>query len=147
MAAPLARMMLRAGRRMREAADALVPVSLHRWRLLSRRHNQAALLAVALGRLAGRLPVHSHALERRCATAPLGERGALEQRVALEGAFAVPRSMVPLVVGRRLVRVDDVLTSGANADACARALLAAGTARVSVLAAARVPDPRLEGMA
>lgn len=146
MALPLARMMRRAGRAMLEGADALVPVPLHRWRLLARRHNQAALLAVALGRLSDR-PVLPRALERRRATTALGELGAVERRVALEGAFAVPSAMAPRLAGRRLVLVDDVLTSGATADACARALLAAGAARVSVLAAARVPDPRLEGMA
>jgi predicted amidophosphoribosyltransferase len=59
----------------------------------------------------------------------------------LEGAFVAARR----VAGLHVLLVDDVMTSGATGNACARALLAAGAASVTVLAAARVPDPRLEG--
>jgi predicted amidophosphoribosyltransferase len=59
-------------------------------------------------------------------------------------AFAVPPREARRLEGRHLLLVDDVLTSGATADSCARALLRAGAASVAVLAAARVPDPALE---
>jgi predicted amidophosphoribosyltransferase len=59
------------------------------------------------------------------------------------GVFTVAPRFLPRLAGQRVLLVDDVLTSGATADACARALLSAGAASVDVLAAARVPDPRL----
>lgn len=146
LAAPLARLMARAGRDLMAEADALLPVPLHRWRLFRRRHNQAALLARALGRIAGK-PVLVEVLRRPRATAPLDDAGAEERRRRLHGAFAVPPGRATRIAGRRLLLVDDVLTSGATADACARALLDAGARSVAVLAAARVPDPRLEALA
>ncbi|MFL1461527.1 ComF family protein [Roseococcus sp. DSY-14] len=145
LALPLARLMARAGREVLDGADALVPVPLHRWRLLARRHNQAALLARALGRLGG-LPVWVDALARTRRTAPLEGAGAAERQARLDGAFAVPARAARRVRGARLVLVDDVLTSGATAGGCARALLAAGAAEVRVLAAARVPGPGLEAL-
>lgn len=143
LAAPLARLMLRAGRPLLDGADALIPVPLHRRRLWTRRHNQAALLAHALGRMARR-PVWPTALRRTRATTPLGELGATARRAAVADAFAVPPRAARRLEGRHLLLIDDVLTSGATADGCARALLRAGAASVAVLAAARVPDPALE---
>jgi predicted amidophosphoribosyltransferase len=59
----------------------------------------------------------------------------------VQGAFQVPDERGASVAGRRLVLIDDVLTSGATVDACARALLRAGAAKVDVLVFARVVDP------
>ncbi len=142
LAKALAPMMARAGAVLLRSADLLVPVPLHRWRLFRRRYNQAALLAQALARITGR-PVLPDALVRTRPTAALGGRSADERRAEVAGAFAVRPRRAERIVGRRIVLVDDVMTSGATADACAVALKAAGAAAVDVLAAARVPDPRL----
>lgn len=138
----LAGMMRRAGAALLERAEILVPVPLHRRRLFHRGYNQAAVLARLLGRLADR-PVQPDGMVRLHATASLDHRSAEERAQLLAGAFAVRPSRIERIKGRRVLLVDDVMTSGATADLCARALLRAGAAEVDVLAAARVPDPRL----
>ena len=140
MAVPLARFMARAGAEMLAAADMLAPVPAHWRRLIARRYDQAALLAQRLGRLSGRRVVPD-LLRRTRATLPLGDKGAAERAALVADAFSVARPA--RVAGKRVLLVDDVMTSGATAEACARALLAAGATRVEALAAARVPDPRL----
>lgn len=135
-AAPLARMMARAGAGLLADCDLLAPVPLHRSRLLGRRYNQSAMLAAHLSRLAGR-PHVPDLLRRVRATPSLGQLSAAEREQVLAGAIAVRR--VGRAVGRRVLLVDDVMTSGATAEACARALLDAGAVAVDVLAAARVP--------
>ncbi len=134
----LAMLMARAGKKLLQRAEVLAPVPLHVKRLRRRRYNQAALLAAELSRLA-RKPVLQDALERVRETVPLGPLSAAGRRAALAGTMAVRRDVVGLCV----LLVDDVMTSGATADSCAAALLAAGAKRVDVLTAARVPDPRL----
>lgn len=143
MARPLARLMARAGADLLREADLLLPVPLHRWRLFGRRHNQAALLARELSRLSG-VPHAPLLLRRARRTRPLGDLGAAARAAELEGAFRAPPRAAVKLAGKRVLLVDDVLTSGATANACAAALLAAGAASVEVLAAARVPDPRIE---
>ena len=119
------------------AGDAvLVPVPLHRSRLRARGFNQALLLARALGRRRG-LHVLSRALTRVRATNAQAGLGAAERRRNLHGAFVVRRP--DAVRDRAVVLVDDVLTTGATADACARALRAAGAARVDVFTVGRAP--------
>ncbi len=140
LAAPLAAHMARAGAGLLARADILVPVPLHWRRLLSRRYNQAALLARLLAARAGK-PWAPDALRRGRRTAPLGELGAQARRAAVAGAFHVAPRRAGLLAGRRVLLIDDVLTSGATADACTEALLAAGAAAVEVLAAARVAAP------
>jgi ComF family protein len=141
--AVLARLMARAGARLAREADVLVPVPLHRRRLFVRRYNQSALLARALGRMTGR-PVLVDALIRLHATRTLGGKSAAERREEVAGAFAVRPRCASLLEGRRILLIDDVMTSGATAAACAESLLAAGASAVDVLVGVRVPDPRLE---
>jgi ComF family protein len=138
----LAPHMARAGAGLLREADVLVPVPLHRARLFHRRYNQAALLADAVGRIAGR-PCVLDALARRRATESLGDKSAAERAVEVAEAFAVKAPRAVRVIGKRVLLVDDVMTSGATVNACSVALLAAGASSVDVLVAARVPDPRL----
>ncbi len=132
-------LMARAGQELFADADALVPVPLHWRRLWMRRFNQSALLAKAISRLAG-IPVAEGALKRVKATAQQVGLSKAERAQNLQGAFCVPPAGKALVAGRRLVLVDDVLTSGATADSAARTLLRAGAADVDVLVFARVVD-------
>jgi ComF family protein len=143
LARALAVHMARAGAGLLREADVLVPVPLHRARLFRRRYNQAALLAYAIGRGADRAVVPD-ALRRVRATRPLGGRNAAARAAEVESAFAVRASRAERIAGARVLLIDDVLTTGATANACALALKQAGARRVDVLVAARVPDPRLD---
>ena len=129
--------MARAGRELLDGADALIPVPLHWRRLWARRFNQSALLAEVVGK-AGRLPVSYTALKRVKATPQQVGLSQSQRAANVQGAFRVPGEGKGEVAGRRLILVDDVLTSGATADTCARALLRAGAANVDVLVFARV---------
>ncbi len=140
LAPALARHMARAGAALLQSADILVPVPLHGGRLLARRYNQSALLAYAVGRVAKR-PVVPDALQRTRATEPLGEKSRKERAETVKGVFAVSPGRTSRVAGRRVVLIDDVLTTGATAGACTRALLAGGAARVDLLVGARASLP------
>lgn len=117
--------------------DGVVPVPLHRWRLLRRRYNQAAEIARPLARRA-RIPYFPGALVRRRSTGSQGGRSGDARRRNVAGAFAVPLGWRKRIDGRRLLVIDDVLTTGATAEGCARALKAAGAAHVDVAVIARV---------
>lgn len=142
LARPLGAWMRRAGAALLAGCDLVAPVPAHWRRLLGRRYDQAALLAAAVARGAGR-PCVPDLLRRSRPTRPLAELDAAARAAAVAGAFAVRPGWRGRLAGRRVLLVDDVLTSGASAGACCAALLAAGAAAVDVLAAARVPDPRL----
>ncbi|HEY6831731.1 MAG TPA: ComF family protein [Pseudolabrys sp.] len=136
----MGRWMARAGRELTAGADALVPVPLHWRRLWARRFNQSAALAGAIGAIAG-VPMLPAALQRVRATPQQVGLSKTERADNVQGAFKVPAERKAEVAGRRLVLVDDVLTSGATVDTCARALLRAGAAHVNVLVFARVVAP------
>ncbi len=129
--------LVRVGEEILPAADALVPVPLHRMRLLSRRFNQAAMLALVTGRRSG-VPVQLRLLVRNRATPSQGGLNAGERRANVRGAFAVRPGQERQVRDRRLVLVDDVMTTGATVSACAQVLLKAGAAAVDVLTLVQV---------
>ena len=135
----LAPLMARAGTLLLREAQVIVPVPLHRRRLIARRYNQAALLARALSRLSG-VPSVPDALLRTHPTVPLGELSAAARAEVLKDVFALRPGRTGRIAGRRVLLVDDILTTGATCVACAAALLAAGARAVDVLVAARVPD-------
>lgn len=128
-----------AGRELLAEADALVPVPLHWRRLWSRRFNQSAMLAAAIS-AESKVPVVTGALKRVKATAQQVGLSRPERAANVQGAFRVPDEGKAAVAGRRLIVVDDVLTSGATVEGCARALLRAGAANVDVLVFARVAE-------
>ena len=135
-----ARWLERSGRELMEDVELIVPVPLHRWRLWRRRYNQAAVLAQRLARMAGKryAPL---VLRRRRHTPSQGAAGSAKaRRRNVLGAFAVTASEE--VRNRNLLLVDDVFTTGATVEACARALKRAGAARVHVVTLARVVKPR-----
>lgn len=143
--AQFGRWLARAGEGLLADADAIVPVPLHRWRLWRRRYNQSALLAHALSRATG-VPAGVTVLVRRRATHSQGGLSRSERVRNVAGAFAVPDRHRPAVRHARIVLVDDVLTTGATAEACAAALKRAGAARVDLVALTRVVQPSPEAI-
>lgn len=141
LALTLGRMMRQAGHELLADADLVVPVPLHRTRLWSRRFNQAALLARVVARL-GERPLGSAALARVKRTRQQVGLTRTQRGDNLQGAFRVSPAARALVQGRRILLVDDVLTTGATANAAARALLRAGATAVDVLTFARVVTER-----
>jgi len=133
----LARWISRAARPLLADADLIVPAPLHRWRLLRRRYNQAAEIARPLARAHG-LRCLPDALVRTRDTDSQGGKSASGRRRNVSGAFQVPASRREQVAGRRVLLIDDVLTTGATAHACARALKAAGAAAVDLAVVAKV---------
>ncbi|MBN8980155.1 MAG: ComF family protein [Rhizobiales bacterium] len=139
LAPTMGRWMARAGHEILENAAALVPVPLHWKRSWSRRYNQSGALAKIIGRSMS-IPVLPDTLQRTRATEQQIGLSKSERARNVQGAFKVPPEKKSLVQGRKIVLIDDVLTSGATADACARALLRARAASVDVLVFARVVD-------
>ena len=139
LAPSMGRWMARAGAELLDGADLLVPVPLHWRRGFSRRFNQSGALARAISRHSG--VAVSRAAQRRIR--PTEHQVGLsraERAANVQGAFKVDKSRRAEIQGRRVILVDDVLTSGATVDACARALLRAKAAQVDVLVFARVVD-------
>jgi ComF family protein len=136
---PFAVWMARTGDELLREADALIPVPLHWTRLFQRRFNQSAALALAISKRA-KLAVIDDALARVRATPPQVGLAREERAKNVHGAFSVEKASRAKLKGKRIVLIDDVLTTGATANACARVLRRAGAARVDVLTLARVVD-------
>jgi ComF family protein len=137
LAPSLARWMARSGAELIADCALIVPVPLHWTRLAVRRFNQAGLLAQAIGKLTDR-PVEPQALMRRRATRSQGHLGRLARRRNVQGAMAVTERLIPRLAGRRILLVDDVITTGATAETAAKALISAGASAVDVIALAKV---------
>jgi ComF family protein len=123
------------------AVDLVVPVPLDAARFRQRGYNQAALLAEPVAQSLG-VPLVAGALERTRPTRPQVELPARERRANVRGAFACPNP--DAVAGRRILLVDDVMTTGATLEACAAGLVAAGADRVYGLVVARDVPKRAE---
>jgi ComF family protein len=139
LAPAMGRWMARAGEELLAEADVLVPVPLHWRRGWSRRYNQSGALARVIERQTG-VPIARDVLRRIRPTQQQVGLSRSQRASNVQGAFKVSPEKAHEIQGRRVVLVDDVLTSGATTDACARALLRARAAQVDVLVFARVVD-------
>lgn len=136
----MARMMARAGRKLLAESDIIIPVPLHRFRLWQRRFNQSAFLARHVSKLSGK-PCQSRLLLRARRTRTQVGLEREERRRNVKNAFVLTPEGVAAIAGKTVLLVDDVRTTGATAEACARALKEAGAARVFLLTFALVPAP------
>ena len=133
----LVRWLSRAGADILAEADAIAPVPLHPGRLFKRRYNQAAELARPLARQQGVAYLPDALVRRRQTASQAGKSGGGRRR-NVAGAFEVRKPAS--VTGKAIVLIDDVLTTGATAEACAKALKSAGAVSVDLLVLARVKE-------
>lgn len=135
----LTRHMVRAGDDLLKTADIIIPVPLHRKRLFDRRFNQSAELAKELSTRTG-IPCALEALHRIRPTKQQTSLEMSERHQNVRGAFRVPRDQAIHVHGRRILLIDDVVTTGATINACTRALLREKAVHVDVIAFAKVVE-------
>lgn len=122
-------------------ADMIVPVPLHPWRLVRRRYNQSLLLARALSRNAN-CPVVPDLLVRLRNTPPQGRLSRRHRLKNVRNAFIVRSGRERCLMGKSIILVDDVLTTGATVEACSAVLTAAGASEIHILTLARVVRPQ-----
>ncbi|WP_374547467.1 ComF family protein [Rhodoblastus sp.] len=137
LAGPMGRWMARAGEELLREADLLVPIPLHWTRLARRRFNQSAALALAISGVSA-VPADMDLLTRVKPTPPQVGLTRRQRAQNIQGAFVVAPARRIEAEGRRIVLVDDVMTSGATLNAAARVLLRAGAQSVDALVFARV---------
>ncbi len=116
-------------------ADVLIPIPLHYTRLIKRKYNQSALLCAELSKLTG-IPVDYHSVVRCLKTRPQVEFSGKERIKNIKGAFSVRHP--ERLQGKRVVLIDDVMTTGSTLKECALIIKKAGAASVDTLTAARV---------
>ena len=137
LAPSFARWMIFVGKDVLKGADFLVPVPLHWKRLIKRQYNQAALLAIEISKLTG-IP-SCFDLKRRVFTSSQNEKTRLQRIENVRGAFSV--SQKEFLRGKCVVVIDDVMTTGATLQECAKALKTGGVREVRALTVARVLKP------
>lgn len=124
------------GRELIAASDIIVPVPLHYWRFIGRRFNQSALLAYSMKKHC-KLPVMPDAIKRTRATLPQPGLTRKQRRDNVRGAFKVPARSAAFLKNKRVLLIDDVMTTSATIGECAKTLLKAGAMQVNVLTLAR----------
>jgi len=134
---PMIPWMKQAGADILPGAEVIVPVPLHRWRLLRRRYNQAAIMGRALAKSTGKEFI-ADALLRTRSTPPQGHLKAKERARNVRSAFEIHPKRRGQIAGKNIILIDDVYTTGATVRECTKALKKAGAADVSVLTLARV---------
>lgn len=137
LAEALGRMMVRAGSELLAEADLIVPVPLHRWRLWRRRFNQAAALAQVVSHHSG-IACDMQMLRRVKITRSQVGLTRSQRRDNLSGAFRMAEGARLRLAQKRVLVIDDVITTGSTANAVARALMRGGAKTVDVLSFARV---------
>lgn len=135
----MARWMLRAGSELLDDRCVIVPVPLHRTRLISRKFNQSAELARHIARLCG-LHYRADVLQRIRPTVQQVGLRSVERHRNVQGAFRVPADQEITIHSKHVILIDDVLTTGATLQACARALRRKGAAKIDCLTFARVAN-------
>lgn len=131
-----AKWMLRAGEEIMQDADFIISVPMHRLRLITRRYNQAALLANSMAKQSS-LPVYHKILLRKKYTKPQASLTFKQRKLNVKGAFIINPKYMDRIINKNIIIVDDVMTTGATIDACIRPLLKAGAASVNVLTIAK----------
>ena len=124
------KLMRRAADELMPEADIVIPVPLHRWRILKRKYNQSAILANRLAKMYQK-PYAPCVLKRVRATPSQGHLSAIERKKNVTKAFKVTKP--DKIKGKRILLVDDVLTTGATANECTKVLLRAGAKQVCLL--------------
>jgi len=133
---PLARQLARISTDFLDDVEVIVPVPLHYWRLVQRRYNQSALLAKELAKITSRSYAPELLTRLRFTTPQVGLKRSL-RKVNVKGAFGVKVAQQKLVAGKRVLLVDDVVTTGATIEECVKALKNAGASKVYVATIAR----------
>jgi len=133
----IANLMMRPGGPLLAQADIVSPVPLHWTRLLSRRYNQAGLLSIRLAKISQTRSIPD-LLVRTKRTGTQGGKSNAGRRRNVQGVFVVNLRNKEVLHGKRVLLIDDVLTTGATVEAAARALLKGGAGAVDVLTIARV---------
>lgn len=133
--------LLRAGDEILADSDYLVPVPLHRWRMLRRRYNQAGLIAQFLSRET-KIPSFLDLIDRHRATVTQGHLNVKERQRNIKNAFTISEAHKAKIKNKNICLIDDVFTTGATVNECTKVLLKAGAASVNILTLARVVKPQ-----